>query len=896
MTQADRPDIFAVCAQRVLERFKDELDLSKVLVLVPDMLHTVRLTRHLRELSEKSGRVALIPPLITTPRNLAVARTPRSVMSGAERHLILGDALVDHPELFKNLNRWQFSEALLQLFDELNLREEITDASLFSDESRYLLSVRRAWLDYMRGHVGDETEVYREQLVGDTLSRPDEHVFLCGFEELSPLEQGWAGRMEEAGRLTRIEHAPAGAFRATLDAYIRGRAPEDATVEARERLRIFMPGGLEEHAQGVVLAVQRWLDEGVSPINIVAQDRRLARRLRALFADRGVILRDRSGWAFSTSASATALYHLIEDLPPADLFLKLVRSAFVSWSDADAGGPASGDIERALIRHGQPVETWRELEQCLHKHQAEEAACHIRRVREALRPLEEAAAKDDASYEDHFAALFHAMDALGMTRAMRADDVGAQMTALLADMRAVARKSGTRGDRAVWRTYLCYMLESKNFIAERGRDDVTLLNFKQARLSDARGLVLAGLDMQHASPTRSPLLTEQDALDLGVESRDDLMQRRLDLCLRLAEHADRSLLSYEMNDEQNTPLPWADSLCIFYARHHPDAPLSDAELLEDARLAVRAVHEPIPDDDRAPLRMPAPANKGATLDALSRSELQHAITCPYRFFANHDLALREEEETPDGVVNPVTFGQKVHRCMSALVGPTPNKGAQTPPDPPGPFQLPWVAKNREAAHQLGDEIVRHVFSRGLKESYVNDYYRRRATHFVRHCIDWLIDSTDIADCGHAAETTGKASTASGVELKGRIDLMLSADNKAHQIIDYKTGALTTQKSVKTLEEVQLPYYALLKPGTGIVSYVGPDGGFSVKGAELAALSAELANAIDTFKKDYENGAPMPAIGNDKACAHCAYVGLCRKPAWRNTPDADAQNQTERNNS
>jgi len=77
---------------------------------------------------------------------------------------------------------------------------------------------------------------------------------------------------------------------------------------------------------------------------VVSEDRRLARRLRALLERHRIPVRDRAGWALSTTAAASALERLlqcIEEDFPHQAFLDLLKSPFL-------GGEAS--THQACVR------------------------------------------------------------------------------------------------------------------------------------------------------------------------------------------------------------------------------------------------------------------------------------------------------------------------------------------------------------------------------------------------------------------------------------------------------------------------------------------------------------------------------------------------------------------
>ena len=71
----------------------------------------------------------------------------------------------------------------------------------------------------------------------------------------------------------------------------------------------------EDEAQRAAACVLAHLAQGRSPVALIAQDRVLTRRIRAMLAERGVALRDETGWKLSTTRAAATLMSLLRALP-----------------------------------------------------------------------------------------------------------------------------------------------------------------------------------------------------------------------------------------------------------------------------------------------------------------------------------------------------------------------------------------------------------------------------------------------------------------------------------------------------------------------------------------------------------------------------------------------------
>ena len=98
------------------------------------------------------------------------------------------------------------------------------------------------------------------------------------------------------------------------------------------RLRFFGAHGLEQEARAAEVQIRRWLLAGKKNIAIVAQDRIVARRMRALLERAGVLVCDETGWKFSTLSVSTVLMRWLDALQ-SDFYyqdlLDLLKSPFI---------------------------------------------------------------------------------------------------------------------------------------------------------------------------------------------------------------------------------------------------------------------------------------------------------------------------------------------------------------------------------------------------------------------------------------------------------------------------------------------------------------------------------------------------------------------------------------
>ena len=146
----------------------------------------------------------MLPPAVGTFRTLLRERMrvhDDAVLSDHERKLLLASALDEHPDLLAHTGRWEFAAQLLKLFDDVAAAQ--VDGKPLSDPpsgfaGNFVQTLYNAW-QKDRALTPDVQTLYLGSLRDDALTRDEEHVFLCGFNELSPCESAWAARLYRKG-------------------------------------------------------------------------------------------------------------------------------------------------------------------------------------------------------------------------------------------------------------------------------------------------------------------------------------------------------------------------------------------------------------------------------------------------------------------------------------------------------------------------------------------------------------------------------------------------------------------------------------------------------------------------------------------------------------------------
>ena len=134
------------------------------------------------------------------------------------------------------------------------------------------------------------------------------------------------------------------------------------------------------------------------------------------------------------------------------------------------------------------------------------------------------------------------------------------------------------------------------------------------------------------------------------------------------------------------------------------------------------------------------------------------------------------------------------------------------------------------------------------------------------------------------EASGSQRQLGALTLAGRID-RIDRTPDGMLVMDYKTEGLpsTKDRMKAPLEDTQLAFYALLLPGETVqAAYlnVGERGKVeAVPHPELAQAAHLLQEGIEAELRRIGQGAPLPALGEGRACEFCAARGLCRRDGW-----------------
>lgn len=949
-------DPLAHTAERILTRFESVLPrLTEAVVLLPEGQAIPRLRRLLAEAARRRGHQALLGPRIDTLRRWAESLyIPGLPRLAAGRELILAEALNEHRALFGEIDPWRLADSLMDVFDELTLhRCELPDElapflellrrgygidddgpALLGREATLVHTLWRAW--HAQLHAEGRLDPHAAYLLRlrQSLAQlaPEPYFYLVGFDTFAPPERQWAKTLIQRGQgelilhgattraeghpdapLGRLAHelgpvppaGPEAGLAGLLDStFARDGAPLRARARAfaganplspaQGRLAIFSADDAEHEAHGVDLQVRRWLLAGRHRIAIVTEDRRLARRVRALLERAGVTLQDSGGWTLSTTSAAAVLERwleaLEEDFAHGPL-MDLLKSPFlVPDADAEAYRQGVFRLEQDIILHenvARGLERYRRQLRLRRERlgwpgqTTAQVECLLDRLQRAATPL--LALRDGAHHPPgrFLDALRGGLEALGAWHRLAADPAGYRLVQRIEGMYAACCGRTLTLDWSGFRSWLARTLERTHFRPATAGSAVQLLNLSQSRLGHFDALILAGAQREHlpGSGQGSPYFNDGVRAELGLPGWDQTVELRLHHFRRLLEAAPEVLITRrrEHNGEPAAPCPWLQALRTFHELAYGTDLEEErlAHLARDRRTQVLVAAQAAP-----PTARPQPKLPSRLLPrSLSAGAHQRLIDCPYLFFAADGLGLQPRDEVRE-TLEKSDYGQRVHRCLEAFHGEVPNL--------PGPFGEALIPESRRRAIELLREIAAAQFARDLEDNFMHRGWLKRWLALIPAYVDWQIER-QAQWAVRDVELKTEAALGHGWRLRGRLDRVdLGAEGAG--IIDYKTGMLPRGEAVAAGEAVQLPSYALLLEHVQRVEYLQLDNGevktrAALEGEDLAALRAEVGQRLVDLLDRVEAGSPLPAGSDEQACRRCALGGVCRRQAWASEPQS-----------
>lgn len=912
------------------------LDFSHSHIILPNAQAVAQLRQ---SLSKRAGR-AMISGFSGSlsqwfAQHIPLPQQIQQIINHPARQLLLLEALKQHPDLFAAENHWQLCDSLLELFDELSLSpQQWLEQSLpdwlqqlqqayqleqqsqpLTQEARIIHTLWQAWqLQLGEMQLADEKTAYKAQLLVPPSDEFRDHTFyISGLEQLSPLEQAWCEQLAQCSRVIHISQGripqstatpqPAGSPQLQLldDIYQQQETFRQRCAQHSEtlqdtflsRITTWDAQSAEQEAQAIDLKIRSQLINGAESIAVVTENRKLARRLRALLERADVSIQDTAGWALATTSAATVIERWLECIEQDFAYqplLDLLKSPF--FCDAESRKAHLNlvyRLEQDIILHENIPNDLQRYKKAigfrserLNLNNASTAQ-HLLELLDKLdssaselRQLFNSQAQVTAdTWLDHFN---RSIEQLGIYPLLGDDMAGERIQQELAQLQQAHTFAQPPLDWQDFRTWLGSTLERAQFKPHFRQAAVKIMNMQQVQYCHFDSLIIAGANMQSlpGSATQHPFFNQSVRQALGLSNWQQQKAYSFYRFQQLLFAASHILITWqaEKNGEWMQASPWVSSLQNF-AHYAFASSLKDTELdclLQHIGPLTQRDAEQLDSIQTVQQARPQLDEKLLPTD-YSASRQQRLIDCPYKFFAADGLRLKPLEEVSQELLKS-EYGEKVHLILEAF--------HQQKPGLPEPFSQPLTLHNRAQALQHLNELSRAVFSRHTEDNVQHRGWLERWLKTTEAYIDWQIQRQSEWQI-HKLEQKRDVELNNGITLSGRLD-RVDKNNHGYSIIDYKTGNTAKQQDIELVENIQLTSYAMLLPGVDNTLYLKLDNGkVAVAGLleqdQLQQLIDDVTQRLSNNIEQIRQGAALPSWGDASSCAYCDMAGLCRKQIW-----------------
>lgn len=873
------PAFWQQVARAILDFYPQ--DLTTLRVVVPAFSHAQQLKN---SLSQLQGR-AFIPPQINTLSGWLMLQRPFTgvnIASDSQRLMSLYAGLRQQAWLKKlftarrNTDLMPLAQTLLTLSDELtqallptlqlsgdlaeqrwqNALEQLTPPvrKLLSDETQLVWSVWKSQLDSSDtgaakfGQMMRLAEQAHESLVWINPVAPDaiESAFLNAYgqrQNVLPILLDW--------RAASIPAIYTQAWRELVDTV----SSDDArTIAAPSGLSLSEARGLEDEAQQGAQTIIQWLQGGKTQIALIAQDRVVARRIRALLERAHIFVADETGWKLSTTRAAACLaawFDVVASRAETVALLDLLKSPFVFSDLADKSDQVMV-IEMAL-RQANVLGGWEAVNAALGKYPSE---------RETVRQLAKQAALfvGRKTLSEWVGVTLGLLDSLRMSATLKSDAAGLQVFNLIVTLEQDCALMHEIFSFVEWRAFFSLQLESAPFIAASDDRRVVMLPLNGTRLRSFDAVLMVGCDAANlpSQPNETLFFANAVRRELGLATRESRQRQQLRDFAEVLCANKEIILSWQTHKdgEPNAVSPWIERLQLTLERCGTNKlPHHRVEIAPQTLTAWMSC-------------MATPSAPQLTPAKLSASGYNSFIACPYQFFATRMLRLSGLDELSD-MPGKRDYGGWLHQILKT-------------------YHEAILADDKQERDVLIRAISTKVFDQELGKNAAALGYYARWQKVIPAYLQWA----------SAREQQGWKFVIGEewferilqwddgeILLHGRVDRIDENASGERAVLDYKTSSQSVLKSkLKDGEDQQLPFYGLLlNTAVESASYVALELTKDKTGAAEAPAYTQWQQVLEQHiagnMRAIKRGAPLPSNGIESVCQYCEVRGLCRKGAW-----------------
>jgi ATP-dependent helicase/nuclease subunit B len=643
--------------------------------------------------------------------------------------------------------------------------------------------------------------------------------------------------------------------------------------------RIFKASHFEDSAWQGAGAIEQLLQDGHRHIALIAQDRLVARRMRALLTrfGPGLSVHDETGWKLSTTRAAASVMSWLDVVrqplgPSASELMDFLKNPYIDWSVLGfAANEISEHLEflENLLIESDVRGSWIGLQLALSKKSEEASKIHALILQ--LKTLSQAWSKSSQDCKGWFDLLESDLLQLGMLDSLKKDMAGLQLIQTLLPMKSLTRHQLKQSE---WLALLGTMIEEASYIeaSPRAAASITILPLSATRLRRFDAWVMVGCDdSQLPSLSESPMFLSASIKQLlGCKTQEmEFAQQARDLSQLMMSHQYWRMIwqATGPSGEPRQASPWLQRLYL----HRPD-------FLKETLKKVTREYEP------KPSHMPAPSLPGNFVkpEAMSPSAYRTLRECPYRYYVTRLLGLRERN-TLDAEVDLSLVGQTLHASLRDFY-----HGLKTNPiESDNSFEK--IKRLRQRLYAISYEHFKPLLE--VDGRWLAAWIEWES--LIPEWIQWQVQREEAGWVFHDGEKPVgfNLETSHGpFQVRGFVDRLDIHPEQGVAVIDYKYSSKTSisKKKDRIKDDPQLVIYAKAIDGQDMVGQqsVSVASWVSLKEADTVIQVDDLVEHMNELPvqmiADIEalwGGAGIQASAPDSICQYCQARGICRKGMW-----------------
>ena len=679
-------------------------------------------------------------------------------------------------------------------------------------------------------------------------------------------------------------------------------------VVFKDHWHLMSPPSFEKLAWATVQRVALHIKEDRKNIALIAQDRLVVRRVRALLARyEGISIQDATGWKLSTTGVAAAINSWIEIVrspegPNLHQWMGFLKNPLIDWSEVIKKIDLNFDLsqidnwmnylDQQLLERMDGV-GWSAILNAFQIKSPDDkifdnelntetfSALSLKVIQFLTLKCQEWQGQfQNGSFYSHL--LLTQLQQLEMANKLEKDEAGQTFLGLIDDL----MKMNTVNLQATsWFSLLDLGMEESSFTEKSKKRDIniSIIPLSAMRLHQYDAVLVVGCDDEHFPRKRKEGLIFSKNLmrELGLSSiEDDYQQQARDLSQLMQSHQYVDFLwqEYQKAGEKNRRTSWLTRLISsidgFYEKNFKtETKEINYRPLIKSTVSLGSQHPLLPTQ-------------------LSPSSYKTLRECPYRFYVTRALKISSPKAySEESIFSEI--GQLLHTTLDKF------------------YRTLKVESEVDQELSSNEEYRRNWMIQKLTEISNSEWlnltqsngkylgnqhlWNEQIETFVNWQLDheksgWLVYQTEAP-----FEYDFKINDSFSIKIRGKIDRIDLRDEEA-LVLDYKVqGQKKLQDREKYFnDDPQLLMYAMAldQQSIGSTHRVNEVEWVSLKPDAndkeiylLKEVTPELRDALEIqIQEDFQSiwqGKPLIASGPNHVCQYCDVRGICRKGMWSN---------------